>query len=95
MRYSIRQTENSITLLPGDTPHTIERTTLEVQSVPTELAAGIPLQLLARRTDIRQSEQALVQAYYAMAEARAALYPVADAERVGRLDLYHALGGGQ
>ena len=75
LRYSIRQTENSITLLLGDTPHTIERTTLEAQSVPTELAAGIPLQLLARRPDIRQSEQALVQAYYATAEARAALYP--------------------
>lgn len=75
LQYTIRQTENSLTLILGDTPHTIERTTLEEQSVPTELAVGIPLQLLSRRPDIRQSEQALVQAYYATAEARAALYP--------------------
>lgn len=75
LRNSIRQTENSLTLLLGDTPHTIERSRLEVQSVPAELAVGVPLQLLARRPDIRQSEQALVQAYYATAEARAALYP--------------------
>ncbi len=75
LQYSIRQTENSLTLLLGDTPHTIERGTLDAQSVPTELATGVPLQLLSRRSDIRQSEQALVQAFYAAAEARAALYP--------------------
>lgn len=75
LQHSIRQTENSLTLLLGDTPRTIERTTLEEQMVPTELAVGVPLQLLSRRPDIRQSEQALVQAYYATAEARAALYP--------------------
>lgn len=75
LQYSIRQTENSLTLLLDDTPHTIERTTLEAQSVPAELAVGVPLQLLSRRPDIRQSEQALAQACYATAEARAALYP--------------------
>lgn len=75
LQYSIRQTENSLTLLLGEAPHPIERSTLEVQSVPTALTVGIPLQLLSRRPDIRQSELALVQAYYATAEARAALYP--------------------
>lgn len=75
LQYSIRQTENSLTLLLGDTPHTIERGTLDAQSTPTELVIGVPLQLLSRRPDIRQSEQALVQAFYAAAEARAALYP--------------------
>lgn len=75
LQYSIRHTENSLALLLGDTPRSIERSTLEEQTVPTELAIGVPLQLLSRRPDIRQSEQALVQAYYATAEARAALYP--------------------
>lgn len=75
LQRSIRQTENSLSLLLGDTPHTIGRTTLEAQSAPAELAVGVPLQLLSRRPDIRQSEQALVQAYYTTAEARAALYP--------------------
>ena len=75
LQYSIRQTENSLTLLLGDTLNTIERSTLEAQSVPMELAVGIPLQLLSRRPDIRQKEQALVQAYYATAEAHATLYP--------------------
>lgn len=76
LQHSIRQTENSLTLLLGDTPHTVERTTLEAQSAPAELSVGIPLQLLSRRPDIRQSEQALIQAYYATAEARASLYPL-------------------
>ena len=35
LQYSIRQTENSLTLLLGDVPHTIERGTLDAQSVPT------------------------------------------------------------
>lgn len=75
LRHSIRQAENSMALLLGGTPHAIERTRLEEQPVPTELSAGVPLQLLSRRPDIRQCEQALVQACYATAEARAALYP--------------------
>lgn len=76
LQYSIRQTENSLTLLLGDVPHTIERGTLDdAQSAPTGLVTGVPLQLLSRRPDIRQNEQALVQAFYATAEARAALYP--------------------
>lgn len=75
LQRSIRQTENSLALLLGDTPHAIERTTLEEQTVPEELSLGVPLQLLSRRPDIRQREQALAQAWYATAEARAALYP--------------------
>lgn len=75
LRYSIKQTENSLTLLLGDTPHSIERSTLEEQTVPTEFAVGVPLQLLSRRPDIRMGEQTLIQAYYATNEARSALYP--------------------
>ncbi len=75
LQYSIKQTENSLALLLGKTPQTIERNTLDAQTTPENLTSGVPLQLLSRRPDIRQSEQTLVQAYYTTSEARAMLYP--------------------
>jgi outer membrane protein TolC len=60
----------------AETPHHIERGTITNQHFPSKLAAGIPLQLLINRPDVRAAEQSLVQAYYATNIARAALYPL-------------------
>ncbi|MDO4163152.1 MAG: efflux transporter outer membrane subunit [Bacteroides sp.] len=68
-------TENSLCLLLGQTPHSIERGTLDVQEFPEELSVGVPLQLLSRRPDIRQSEMVLAAAFYATGEARSSFYP--------------------
>ena len=73
--YQIRQTENSLCSVLGQTPHVIERGTLEAQRMPDDLAIGVPVQLLSNRPDVRAAEFALMQAYYATAEARSALYP--------------------
>ena len=48
---------------------------LAAQHFPDSLSVGVPLQLLARRPDIRQAEMALAQAHYATGEARSAFYP--------------------
>ena len=71
----IQEIENSIAVLLKMPPQTIERSTLNGQRFPERLSTGIPLQLLSRRPDIRQSEAELAIAYYATNEARAAFYP--------------------
>lgn len=75
LRQQIDQMENTLTALLGIAPQKIDRTTISEQRFPTELAAGVPLQLLQRRPDVRQSEAALAQAFYATNAARAAFYP--------------------
>lgn len=75
LRQQIDQMENTLTALLGIAPQKIDRTTIGEQRFPTELAAGVPLQLLQRRPDVRQSEAAIAQAFYATNAARAAFYP--------------------
>ena len=75
LRQQIDQMENTLTALLGIAPQKIDRTTIGEQRFPTDLAAGVPLQLLQRRPDVRQSEAALAQAFYATNAARAAFYP--------------------
>lgn len=72
---SIRETENSLCALLAVSPGSIERGTLEEQKFPDTLSAGIPVQLLANRPDVRQAEWNLAQAYYATNAARSAFYP--------------------
>lgn len=71
----ISEVENSLSVLLGLSPQQIGRSTLSEQQFPDSVSAGVPLQLLSRRPDIRQSEAALAAAYYATNEARAAFYP--------------------
>lgn len=71
----VLQTENALCVLLGTTPRTIDRSTLDAQRFPDSLAAGIPLRLVDRRPDVRQSEAALAEAYYATNTARSAFYP--------------------
>lgn len=71
----INETENALCVLLGTTPRGIERSTLAEQQLPDSLLTGLPLQLLSRRPDVRQSEAALAAAYYATNTARSAFYP--------------------
>lgn len=75
LRYSIRETENSLANLLGDVPHTIQRGKLADQVLPEELTVGVPVQMLANRPDVRSAEQSLIQAYYATSAAKSSLYP--------------------
>lgn len=71
----INETENALCVLLGATPRSVERSSLDGLQLPDSLATGIPLQLLHRRPDVRQSEAALAAAFYATNTARAAFYP--------------------
>lgn len=71
----VSEMENSLSALLGKTPQTIVRGTLEEQVFPDSLSAGVPLQLLSRRPDVRQCEAQLAVAYYVVNSARAAFYP--------------------
>ena len=75
LQKQIRAQENSLSALLGSMPRRIGRSTLDAQRFPDTLTVGIPLQLLERRPDVRQAEQALAQAFYATHAARSAFYP--------------------
>lgn len=67
--------ENSFCALIGVVPMHIERGTLANQKFPEQLSAGVPVELLNRRPDVRQAEHALAQAFYSVNSAKASFYP--------------------
>lgn len=75
LKRQVRETENSLAILLGRAPQTIERTTLDEQVMPEKLMAGVPLQLLENRPDVKKAEMTLAAAYYSTNQARAAFYP--------------------
>jgi NodT family efflux transporter outer membrane factor (OMF) lipoprotein len=71
----IREAENAICLLLGRKPGPIERTSIREQTVNTNLRIGVPVQLLSRRPDVKQTELTLLSAYATADAARANFYP--------------------
>lgn len=78
--------ENQLCVLLGRPPCDIERPTpLEEQYLLPEVPVGLPSQLLERRPDIRQAEQAMVAANAEVGVAVATFFP-----RLGLTSLYGA-----
>ena len=75
LEQQITDVENSLSALLGVVPQRIDRSTLDMQSFPDTLSVGVPLQLLQRRPDVRQSEAALAEAFYTTNRAYSAFYP--------------------
>lgn len=75
LQEQINQAENSLALLLAETPRHYERGKLADQQLPDTLSAGIPLQLLANRPDVRSAQHNLEAAFYATNQARANFYP--------------------
>ena len=75
LKDQIRQTENALSLLLRQAPQQIERGTLDEQQLPDEMQAGVPVQLLANRPDVKAAEMAFAGSYYNTNSARAAFYP--------------------
>lgn len=71
----VKQLENSLCLLLGRKPQAIVRTTIQDQTVPTELQYGIPAQMLARRPDVMQAELTFRSAFEMTNVAQASFYP--------------------
>ena len=75
IRRQIREAENSLSVILGVAPQTIKRGKLEDQTFPEQLNAGIPVQMLANRPDVKSAEMSLASAYYNTNVARSAFYP--------------------
>jgi outer membrane protein TolC len=72
----IKETENKINFLLARYPQEIKRDkTSLVSALPSQLKAGIPSQLLANRSDIKQAELQLEAAKLDVKVARAEFYP--------------------
>ena len=76
LEYARAKKEHHLCILLGRNPGDIRRgLELAEQSVPPEVPAGLPSDLLERRPDIRAAEQALVAANADVGVAIAGLYP--------------------
>lgn len=71
LKRQVRETENSLAVLLAKAPQPIDRSTLDEQVMPEELTAGVPMQLLENRPDVKMAEMTLAAAYYTTNSARA------------------------
>ena len=71
----IRATENALSLLIGQAGQQIPRSTLDRQSLPTEFATGVGVQLLQNRPDVHNAEMNLASCFHDVQTARAQFYP--------------------
>ena len=72
---SIRSAENDICTLLRITPRHIERTVWGEYELPLRFGTGVPAALLENRPDIKAADQALAEAFYNTALARAQFFP--------------------
>jgi len=71
----IEVTENAFNLLLASGSKTVERGTLDGQQMVTDLAIGVPYQLLSNRPDVRAAEFDLMNAFEMVNVAKANFYP--------------------
>lgn len=71
----IREVENSLSLLLGQSAQTIARGNLEEQNLPENLSTGIGIQLLRNRADVHAAEMSLAKCFHDIQTARSKFYP--------------------
>lgn len=71
----IRSTENALCLLIGQAGQQIPRSTLDQQSLPSEFATGVGVQLLQNRPDVHNAEMNLASCFHDVQTARSQFYP--------------------
>ena len=75
LKRQIRETENSLSLMLGQSAQAIKRGRLEDQNLPSKFSTGIPLQMLNNRPDVHYAEMSLAQCVYNVQTARSRFYP--------------------
>lgn len=71
----ISMLENTISLLKGEAPQSIARSTISQQEMPASFPLGYSANLLSNRGDVMEAEARLIQAYELTDAARAQFYP--------------------
>ena len=71
----MRESENALSLLLGQSAQAISRGKLEQQSLPVHLATGISIRMLNNRPDVHYAEMSLAQCFYNVQTARSRFYP--------------------
>lgn len=71
----IRKQENALSILLGRKLSTIDRLTINDQTVSAQLSYGVPAQFLAKRPDVKQAELSFRAAYAITNVAKANFYP--------------------
>jgi outer membrane protein, multidrug efflux system len=83
----IEQQENLLSILLGENPGAIPRgRAITAQPVRESVPAGLPSELLERRPDIRQAEQAMVAANAQVGVAKASFFPSFSLTGIGGLE---------
>jgi outer membrane protein, multidrug efflux system len=83
----IQQQENLLSILLGENPGPIARgRALTEQSLPQNVPAGIPSELLERRPDVRQAEENMVAANAQIGVAKASFFPNLQLTGAGGLE---------
>lgn len=72
---SIQLLENTFSILLGEDPKTIERSSLALQSIDVPLNIGLPIELISNRPDVMAAEYGLINAFELTNVARSAFYP--------------------
>lgn len=72
---NVWQLENAICSMLGRTPGEIARSSIDAQTIPTNMAYGIPAQMLGRRPDVNQAELEFRSAFELTQAAKASFYP--------------------
>lgn len=71
----IRKMESSLCVMLGRKPGNVARASISSQNVPTQMAHGIPAQMLAKRPDVQQAELSFRSAFELKNAAQASFYP--------------------
>lgn len=75
LEIQIKTLENSLCLLLARKPGAIQRSVIQNQDVPQEIAFGVPVQMLAKRPDVQQAELGFRSAFELTNAAQASFYP--------------------
>jgi len=75
LKQQVREMENSMSLLLNEAGHQIARGSFYDQSLPSQFATGVGLQLLSNRSDVHYAEMQLAQCFYDTETARSRFYP--------------------
>jgi len=83
--------ENALNILTGAVPDTINRyAKLSQYTLPENLAAGIPAEVVSRRPDVRANEMALIAANAQVGVAQGSMYPSLTLTASGGLNAFLA-----